>query len=156
MWDQNARLKGDLATLRHESQELAQEKSAPSPSSSQQDKEPQLIASFILAPGVVRGNAGPSEPLVVPEGIGEVQFKLPVPSAVMYSEYRIQLRKLPTGEIASQDLPPGAIVDSGRAVVLTVPSASLRAGRYVVYLRGRTNGEFKEVQYYAFEIVGRP
>src|SRR5579872_2802238 len=128
MWNQNARLKGDLASLRQENEELAKSVSGRSPA--QQPKEPQLIASFILTPGVVRSNGGTSEPLVVPEGIGEVQFKLPLPSGVRYSDYRIQLRKLPTGEVASQDLAPAAIVDSGRAAMLTVPSASLGAGRY--------------------------
>jgi anti-sigma factor RsiW len=155
MWNLNARLKGDLATLRHDNEQLVQQKSVLDRSLAQQVKEPQLIASFILAPGVVRGNGGTSEPLVVPEGIGEVQFKLPLPSGVTYSAYRIQLRKLSIGEIASQDLTPTAIVDSGRAVIITIPSASLSAGRYVLYLKGGANGEFKDVQYYAFEIVGR-
>ncbi len=153
MWTENSRLKLDLARVQNQNKSLADEKSLLSRALSERPKEPLLVASFILSPGVSRSD-GASEPLVVPAGIGQVDFKVPLPSGVKYQGYRAVLQRLPSGQVSSQDLPPSAIVDSGRALIVGIPSVSLKAGRYVLYAKGRNErGEYEDVQYYAFAVA---
>lgn len=153
MWTENSRLKSDLARVQNQNRSLADEKSALSRALSDRPKEPLLVASFVLRPGVSRSDVT-SETLVVPTGIGQVSFKVPLPRGIKYQGYRAVLQRLPAGEVSSQDLPPSAIVDSGRALMVGIPSVSLMTGRYVLYVKGRNErDEYEDVQYCAFAVA---
>jgi len=153
LWKQNAQLHLNLGEVQRENRSLVAEKSDLDRALSERPKEPVLVASFILTPGLSR-SAGNAQRFIVPAAIGRVDFKLPLPDGVGYPTLRAVLERVPDGQVSSQDLPPNALVDSGRAVVIGVPSASLRAGRYVLYLKGRNGrGEYEDVQYYAFMVA---
>jgi anti-sigma factor RsiW len=153
LWKQNSQLRLNLAQVQRENRSLVEEKSAPDRAVSEKPKEPVLVASFILTPGLSR-DKGNAERLIVPAAIGRVDFKLPLPSGISYPALRAVLERVPDGQVSSQDLPLNALVDSGRALVVGVPSASLRAGRYVLYVKGRSSqGEYEDVQYYAFIVA---
>jgi len=149
---QNTRLRVNLSAVQQENRSLVEEKSTLDRTLSERPKEPVLVASFILTPGLSR-SAGNAQRLIVPAAIGRVDFKLPLPSGISYPALRAVLERVPDGQVSSQDLPPNALVDSGRALVVGVPSVSLRAGRYVLYVKGRNGrGEYANVQYYGFMV----
>ena len=111
-----------------------------------------LIATFVLSPGLTRGEGAP-KPLVISADIGRVEFKLPLPSGIRYSGYRVVLQKPLKGEISSEDLPPSALIDAGRALIASIPSASFTAGQYILYVKGRDDRDaYEDVQYYAFTV----
>ena len=151
-WTRSARLELALANVQQEKNSLAQQKSALDRALSERPKEPPLVASFILMPGISRDQGG-GNVLLVPSGLGEVRLKLPLPQAIKYAGYRIVLQRSPSGQVSSQDYPPDAVVDSGKAIVFSVPSVSLRAGQYILFVKGRSvRGDYEDVQYYPFEV----
>jgi hypothetical protein len=151
-WTQTTRLKSELAQFREQNNSLAQQKSALDRAFADLPKIPPLVASFVLMPGVSRDQSKATV-LSVPDGLGNVQFKLPLPSGMKYHGFRIVLQRVPTTLVSTQDLPPDALVDSGKALKLSIPSVSLKAGRYVLYVKGHTErGEYEDVQYYTFAV----
>jgi hypothetical protein len=151
-WRDNAHLRVEVARLERENRSRAEEKSSAQPTLATTPKEPLLLASFVLTAGVSRTQGEPQS-VVVPKRIGLVQFSLPLPSGITYRGYRTILQKLPSNETSSQDLPPEAVVDSGRSLIAYIPSVSLEPGRYLLYVKGQNErGEFEDVQYYTFVV----
>ena len=152
LWTQNSRLQSTIAQLRRENNSLEQQTSRLDRALSEKPKDMPLIASFILNPGVSR-NQGAAAPLVIPTGIGMVRLTLPLPPGIKYPGFRIVLEKVPAAQITSQDLSQDALVDSGRSLLVSIPSVSLKPGRYLIYVNGRNErGELDNVQYYVFTI----
>jgi cystathionine beta-lyase family protein involved in aluminum resistance len=79
-----------------------------------------------------------------------VQFTLPLPEAIKYSGYRAVLQR-GGAQVFSQELPRDALINSGKAIMVSITSMSLRPGRYILYVTGRhAGGPYQTVQYYAF------
>ena len=150
-WMRNARLESDLAQLRQEKTAVAQEKTALERALSERRQEPPIVASFILVAGVSR-DQDVSNVLAAPTAVGRVQFTLPLPEAIKYSGYQAVLQR-GGAQVFSQELPRDALINSGKAVVVSLPSMSLRPGRYILYVTGRhESGPYQTVQYYAFSV----
>jgi hypothetical protein len=151
-WTRTTRLKSELAQFQDQNKSLAQQNSALDRALANVPKEPPLVASFVLMPGVSRGQSKPTV-IAVPAELGSVEFKLPLPAGIKYPGYRAVLQRPSGAEVSIQDLPPGALVDGGRAMRLSVPSASLKAGQYLLFVKGRNGqGEYEDVQYFVFSV----
>jgi hypothetical protein len=151
-WTRAARLKSDLAQFQDQNKSLAQQKSALDRALANVPKAPPLVASFVLMPGVSRDQSKPTV-LAVPAGLDSVEFKLPLPPGITYPSFRVVLQRVSGAQVSLQDLSPSALVDKGRAMKLGVPSASLKAGQYLLFIKGLNGrGEYEDVQYYAFGV----
>jgi anti-sigma factor RsiW len=151
-WTRAARLKSELAQFQDQNKSLAQQKSALDRALADMPKRPPLVASFVLMPGVSRDQSRATV-LSVPDGLGSVEFKLPLPPGIKYASFRAVLQRVPDTKVSIQDLQPGALVDAGKALKLSVPSVSLKAGQYILFVKGRSErGEYEDVQYYAFGV----
>jgi hypothetical protein len=151
-WTRTTRLTSELAQYREQNNSLAQQKSALDRALASVPKTPPLVASFLLKPEVSR-DLSQSTVLSVPNGLGNVELKLPLQPRIKYAGFRVVLQRLPNTQVSIQDLAPDAFVDDGNALKFSVPSVSLKPGQYVLFVKGR-NGrdEFEDVQYYAFGV----
>jgi anti-sigma factor RsiW len=151
-WTRATRLKSELAQFQEQNNSLAQQKSALDRALANVPKAPPLVATFVLMPGVSRDQSKATV-LSVPDGLGSVEFKLPLPPGIRYPGFRAVLQRVPYTQVSIQDLPPSALVDDGKALVVGIPSVSMKAGQYILFVKGR-NGrdEFEDVQYYAFSV----
>ena len=151
-WTRASRLKSELAQFQEQNNSLAQQKSALDRALASVPKEPPLVASFVLMPGVSRDQSKATV-LSVPDGLGSVDLKLPLPPGIKYAGFRVVLQRVPNTQVSIQDLPVGALVDDGMALRLRIPSVSLKAGQYILFVKGRSErGEYEDVQYYAFGV----
>ena len=151
-WTRAARLKSDLAQFQDQNKSLEQQKSALDRALANVPKAPPLVASFVLMPGVSRDQSKPAV-LAVPAGLDSVEFKLPLPPGITYPSFRVVLQRVSGAQVSIQDLSPSALVDKGRAMKLGVPSASLKAGQYLLFIKGLNGrGGYEDVQYYAFGV----
>ncbi|MGA2220053.1 MAG: hypothetical protein ABSG51_18350 [Terracidiphilus sp.] len=151
-WTRAARLKSELAQFQDLSKSLAQQKSALDRALASVPKAPPLVASFLLKAEVLR-DLSQSTVLSVPNGLGNVELKLPLQPRIKYAGFRVVLQRLPNTQVSIQDLAPDALVDDGNALKFSVPSVSLRPGQYVLFVKGRNGrGEYEDVQYYAFGV----
>ena len=105
--------------------------------------------AFFLAPGLSRDIEG-SKRLLLPTGVDNVRFDLELKRGG-YSRYRIELLTLDGEQVWSQ---PSTL--TGTRLQLTVPANILRAGDYMVEVKGFANtGETEPAGDYYFTLVRR-
>lgn len=113
-----------------------------------------LLASIILQPGLTRDERQPQS-VRIPRGRqGSIEFQMPLPSGIDYSEYQVVLQKLGGPTILTSAVPGKDVRVSDRTVGYSVSAGLLPAGQYVFHLKGRNapQGNFDEVQYYVFAV----
>ena len=132
-------LRHELSQERTRREELEQQASRPKPA-------PSTFLSFVLAPGLTRGDEGPKR-LLIPQGIDSVRLQLDLKNRQPQSTYRAALQTLDGEELWSQEIPGG----TAGAATLTLPARLFNSGDYVIELK---NGTARPDDFY-FTVVRR-
>ena len=107
---------------------------------------PTSFLSFVLVPGLVRDADGPKR-LVVPPDANEAHFQFEVKSKAAYKNYRAELQTVEGDQIFGQNISRPELI---------VPARFLRAGDYMVMLKGANpQGEMETLGEYYFVVVRR-
>jgi hypothetical protein len=106
---------------------------------------PSTLLSFLLAPGLSRGDDDGPKRLVIPSDAGTVRLQLDVKSKTPFKNYEARLQDLDGNQIWSQKV-SGAIVE--------IPARLLPRGDYVIALKGITpQGEPVEAGEFYFSTI---
>jgi len=114
-----------------------------------QEPEPPAVFSFLLTPGLARGqNAAPPQ---IPLVRGPLRLLMAV-NGSSYLSYRFRLQTVEGREIFSQSSGVGSAKDRAYAT-MTVPAGKLVKGDYVLILSGRSAaGAIEEIDRYFFQV----
>ena len=114
-----------------------------------QEPEPSAVLSFLLTPGLARGqNAAPSQ---IPLVRGPLRLLMAV-NGSPYPSYRFRLQTVEGREIFSQSSGVGSAKDRAFAT-MTVPAGKLVKGDYVLILSGRSAaGAIEVIDRYFFQV----
>lgn len=107
---------------------------------------PSTIATLVLAGGLTRGTGDMPVLELAPE-IGLVRVQLTL-EASDYTRYRVSL----FDAVGRQVWRSGPVPPRGLAVLVGVPARSLRAGDYRIGLEGNNDGQYLNVDNYAFRV----
>lgn len=156
-------LKDQVAGLEQRGQDLnrqldEQRRQHPDPASQQQTSGGtlRLLASIVLSPGLVRGNADLVQ-VKVPGSPGTVRLQLDLATVGEYRSYRAELRSGAGNLIWNKDMLGMRTVDWGKAVFIDLPSSVLQNGEYELSLQGLMDGgKFDDPAIYYFNVVKQP
>jgi hypothetical protein len=110
------------------------------------------IASFLLAPGLLRGS-GEMERVIIPTGSSLVQLQLDI-GVDDYVSYRAALHEVEGDQIWTQSKLKAETIDDKTLVVLTLPSQLLQRGDYYLRLSGLSSaGESELIARYHFRAI---
>jgi hypothetical protein len=113
------------------------------------------IASFLLLPGMVRGDE-PGTRLLIPPDASAVRLQLAFVSGEEYRAYVVALVSPGGEEVWSEEIPKAQRLASGTVVVVQLPASLLATGDYVVRLSGVTNAaKIEALESYPFSIRKR-
>jgi anti-sigma factor RsiW len=112
-----------------------------------------VIATFVLAPGLVRSSGGPNV-VRIPPTAALVRLELDLESD-SHPGYRPVLSTAEGQEVWRQQPVPARRTSSGRGVVLELPATLLTNRDYVLTLSGVTGNRSEEVETYMFR-ASRP
>jgi hypothetical protein len=111
-----------------------------------------VLATFVLSPGLVRSGRTPDR-VTVAAGAAAVRLQLDLDPGIDVSRCRGELRDADGRVVWTQDGLAAAAVPGGRAVVVTVPAASLKSGEHeLVLLAGRSAGS-EDLGHYYFDVA---
>ncbi len=114
-----------------------------------QEPEPSAVLSFLLTPGLTRGQN--AAPLQIPLVRGPLRLLMAV-NGSPYPSYRFRLQTVEGREIFSQSSGVGSAKDRAFAT-MTVPAGKLVKGDYVLILSGRSAaGAIEEIDRYFFQV----
>lgn len=146
--DERARadhLAQDLERERQQREQLQTELQEPAPQRS--------IVSFILMPGVGRGEAEQTK-LTVPRETRLMQLQLYLQGPTPYNGYRAELRAAGGKLIWSRDGLSARQTRAGKSVTFSLPVDALTSGKHEMTLKGVISREqVEDVGYYYFSIV---
>lgn len=104
-----------------------------------------------LRRGLMRGNEGASEPVVIPPEVSRVRFEARV--EVNYPRYEAVLQTAENKRIWSQTDPEAQLFSGGKRIVLDVAPQLLPPGDYILSIRGLpTSGSPETVAEYTFHV----
>jgi hypothetical protein len=110
------------------------------------------VASFLLAPGLLRGG-GDTERVLIPSGASLVELQLDV-GLDDYGSYRVALRDVNGDEILTQSQLRGETVSEKAVVTVTLPANLLPHGDYSLRVSGiTTGGDVELVARYYFRAI---
>jgi hypothetical protein len=111
---------------------------------------PQVV-TFILEPGLVRGEPS-AAPAIVARETDQIRLRLRL-DVQEYQSYRATVETLPGREILNRDGLHATRLNGSHVVDFTIPASSLPAGSYLVTLSGRTPaGGSTDVAVYPFAV----
>ena len=114
---------------------------------------PRLMATFVLAPGLLRSARGPARLLVRP-AVEDVRLQLDLEPGIDATRFRLELRDNDGRVLWNQDGVRVTGTDGASSVAATVPAAVLTAGEYEVVLLGAPDrGPLEELGRYYFDVV---
>jgi hypothetical protein len=139
--DENTRLKQELSEMQAQSREKV--RSLPA------------AISFVLAPSFVRDEATGMKKLQIPPGISLLKLQLDLKAEAEYRSYQVILLTADGAERWSQGMLRAQRTDSGRAIILKLPSRLLAEGDYELRVKGYASGGTLEEtgDYYYFTIL---
>ena len=109
------------------------------------------IATFTLAPGLLRGGEGSG--LVLPPGVHIVQLDIQVAGA-QYKSYRVEVESADGETIYKQAGLATRSSKSARSIRIRIPSRLLRGRDYVLKISGlAAHGSFEDAGLYSFRIL---
>jgi hypothetical protein len=112
-----------------------------------------VIATFVLSPGLLRAGRAATRLTIAP-GVAEVRLQLDLEPGIDHARFRVELRTNDSRVLWSQDSRPQTIVESGAAVVVTIPAALFASGEYEVVLLGAiSGGGFEDAGHYYFDVI---
>ena len=112
-----------------------------------------LVATFVLAPGLLRGTRTPSS-VTIGAGVNEARLQLALEPAVEGERFRAELRDASERIVLTQEGLTATMTGDGRTVLVTLPAALVRSGEYEVVLSAAgERGAVEEVARYYFEVV---
>ena len=112
-----------------------------------------LVATFVLAPGLLRGTRAPAR-VVIGADVAEARLQLTLDPGVEGDRFRAELRDASDRIILTQEGLNPTVTDDGRTVLVTLPAALVRTGEYEVVLSAAGGrGAVEEVARYYFEVV---
>jgi len=107
----------------------------PQPQAPTHAPEPEAnTVAFVLSPGLNRGGAQESSPLVIPAGVSQVRLEARV--EVDYSSYEAVLQTAESKSILRKGDLKAQVASEGKRILLDVPSSLLAPGDYILTLRG--------------------
>ncbi len=113
-----------------------------------------VVATFILIPGLVRGEDGKRTEVTIPPRANQIRLQLNLEED-LYPRYRAVLQN-PDGTEVWEIRLPQMKKKNGKSVTLLVPTKVLSKGDYNMVLKGETKeGEIENVSEYPFSIVKR-
>jgi hypothetical protein len=133
--------------------QLESERARSSPDKSGKEPPPSSIITFILTPGLVRGNS--AKALRLPRDASSVVLRLNM-EAGAYVSYRAVIETTTKREVWRVDSvkPPQAANAGGIIALPPLPAKALPSGDYVLLLSGkRPDGGFEGVADYSFMVV---
>ena len=117
---------------------------APSASSS-------TVLSLVIAPGLLRD--APTRRVELTSTAAGLQLQLTLPRDADYSSFNVTLRTAEGREVWRRSGLRPSSTDTGRALVVTVPAASLIPADYELSLQGTTGSATEDVAEYYFTVV---
>jgi anti-sigma factor RsiW len=142
---------------RERAQQLAQELEREREQKRKPESEPEeprglSIASFILMPGIGRGDEQSTE-LVIPKEAQVASFQLYLQGPTPYKSYRAEL--VSAGKLIwSRDGLTARQARNGKAVSLNLPASAFTSGKYELALKGVTSDkQIEDVSFYYFSVV---
>jgi anti-sigma factor RsiW len=147
----NLKLKREMDENAMLKQELSEMQTQPA----RQRQIPPSALSLVLAPTVVRDQATGMKKLHIPQGVRLLKLQLNLKGEVEYKSYQAILLTADGAERWSQSMLRAERTDSGRAIILKLPSRLLAEGDYELILKGyASDGTLEETgDYYYFSIV---
>jgi len=112
------------------------------------------IATFILSPGLTRGNDEP-EKVMIAASSKLIRLQLTLEREEAYRSYVAEARTARGNLIFSKSLPGAQQMPFGQAVTITVPANILPIGEYEIALKGADKGKLNAVGYYYFIVIRR-
>jgi uncharacterized membrane protein YciS (DUF1049 family) len=139
--DQNSRLKQELSEMQAQFREKV--RSLPA------------AISFVLAPSFVRAEATGMKKLQIPPDASLLKLQLGLKGEAEYQSYQVILLTADGAERWSQGMLRAQRTDSGRAIILKLPSRLLAEGDYELRVKGYASGGTLEEtgDYYYFSVV---
>jgi hypothetical protein len=110
---------------------------------------PQLVASFVLAPGLTRGE-GAQKRIVLPGNAGQVRFELELEGVPRHDAYHAVLQVVDGYEVWS-----GRVSSEGSTVSAIMPASVLSRNDYKLTLEGTGPHAEAVSPSYLFSVVGR-
>jgi hypothetical protein len=144
-----AELEGRTAAL---ADELGRARGA-GPAAGEASRPRTLVATFVLAPGLLRGTRAPAR-VVIGADVAEARLQLTLDPGVEGDRFRAELHDASDRIVFRQEGLGAAATDGGRTVLVTVPATVARAGEYEVVLSAASGRSgLEEVARYYFEVV---
>jgi hypothetical protein len=134
-------------------QELERERQQRLPETGTEKPSVPSIISFILMPGIGRGDEQSTD-LTVPKDAQTVQLQLYLEGPTPYKSYRAELVTAGGKLIWSRDGLTARQARNGKAVSLSLPASAITSGKYELSLKGVTSeNQIEDVGFYYFSIV---
>jgi hypothetical protein len=127
----------------------------PQPQAPTHPPEPEAnTVAFVLTPGLTRGGAQESSPLVIPAGVSQVRLEARVEGD--YSSYEAGLQTAESKSILRKGDLKAQVSPEGNRILLDVPSSLLAPGDYILTLHGLpASGSPEIVAEYTFRVGKR-
>jgi hypothetical protein len=112
------------------------------------------VISLVLAPSIVRDQSSRMKKLYLPPGAGLLKLQLKL-KEVAYKSYQVTLLTAEGAERWSRDMLQAQQTNSGRSIILSLPTGILAEGDYELRLKGHApDGTLEETgDYYYLSVV---
>ncbi len=112
---------------------------------------PPIVVSFLLSPGLLRGEGAKQRQLSIPSGAATVRLELEFPGAKRFARYRGVLTTVDGREASSGEITGAGTPDT---LVMTVDAAALATDDYLLKLQGlSSSGTYEDLESYSFGLT---